>query len=150
MVTPNIVRYLLLTLSLFSLFFLPKKSFREYLPTSIFTSILVMSMCALAVPYKWWVVKGGWKNKIINDLSLILGPFFAGTMWIFHYTFGNFKRYTLINLIMDFLFSYPLNYLFQSLNLYKLVNFKPKHIFMLFTCFAFTIYGYQSIIKRVR
>jgi len=148
--TPNIVRFVLITLSLFTLIILPKKSFREYLPTSIFTSVLVTTICTLAVPYKWWIVKGGWKNKIINDLSFILGPFFAGTMWVFHFTFGNFKRYALLNLIMDILFSYPLNHLFQRLRLYKLVNFKPKHIFMFFTTFSLIIYGYQHIIKWVR
>lgn len=140
----------MLTLSLFSLLFLPKKSFRKYLPTSIFASVLVTSMCALAVPYKWWIVKGGWKYKIINDLSFIVGPFLAGTMWIFHFTFGNFKRYALFNLIMDLLFSYPLNYLFQRLDLYKLVNFKSNHILMFFTSFSFIIYGFQQITKRVR
>jgi hypothetical protein len=34
----------------------------------------------LSVPFKWWTVKGGLFNKVINDLSFILGPFFIGTI----------------------------------------------------------------------
>lgn len=106
-------------------------------------------MCLLAVPYKWWVVKGGWKVKILNDGSFIFGPFLVGTLWIFHLTFGNLKRYFGVNLIMDTLFSFPLSYLFQKLKLFKLVNFRPKHIFFSFITFSLIIYGYEVLKKEL-
>lgn len=145
---PNIIRILQLIVSWLSIVFLPKKTIREFLPVSIFASILVIGICSLAVPYKWWVVEGGWKDKIINDLSFIFGPFFVGTLWIFHFYFGNFKRYFLLNLLMDSMFSFVLTYIFQKLKLFKLVNFKPKHIFISFISFSLIIYGYQMILKR--
>jgi len=52
-----------------------KKSMRTYFPASLFASSLVIGMCSLAGPYKWWSVKGGWKGKILNDSSFIFGPF---------------------------------------------------------------------------
>lgn len=145
---PNTIRIIQLILPWISIVFLPKKSFRQYLPVSIFASILVIGMCLLAVPYKWWVVKGGWKTKLLNDGSFIFGPFLVGTLWIFHFSFGNLKRYLGINLLMDSLFSFPLSYLFQRLKLFKLVNFRPKHIFVSFTCYSLIIYGYETLIKR--
>ncbi|SEN76766.1 hypothetical protein SAMN05192533_12023 [Mesobacillus persicus] len=147
---PNIIRIIQLILPWISIIFLPKKSFKLYLPVSLFASLLVTGMCLLAVPYKWWVVKGGWKVKLLNDGSFILGPFLVGTLWIFHLTFGNLKRYLGLNLIMDILFSFPLSYLFQKLRLFKLVNFRPKHIFFSFITFALVIYGYQLLIKRIK
>jgi hypothetical protein len=54
---------------------MPKKSIRTYFPASLFASSLVIGMCSLAIPYKWWSVKGGWKGKILNDSSFIFGPF---------------------------------------------------------------------------
>lgn len=148
MSTPNLIRIIQITVPWLSVVFLPKISFKKFLPISIFASILVVGMCSLAVPYKWWIIKGGWKYKLFNDLSFIIGPFFVGTLWIFHFTFGNFKKYLLVNLIIDWLFSYPLNYLLQNLKLYKLVNFKPKHILLSFLSFSLTIYGYQLILNR--
>ncbi|RLQ97459.1 hypothetical protein [Falsibacillus albus] len=145
----NIIRMVQMTVPWLSVVFLPKNSIRRYLPVSILASLLVTGMCLLAVPYKWWKVMGGWKIKIFNDLSFILGPFFVGTLWIFHFSFGNFLRYFFLNLIMDSLFSYPLNYLYQRLNLYKLINFKPSQIFMSFFGFSIIIYLYQHIVQRV-
>ncbi|MCT8136757.1 hypothetical protein H1D32_02695 [Anaerobacillus sp. CMMVII] len=147
---PNVIRLLMLTVPWFSIAVLPKKSFREYLPVSAFTSLLVCCMCLAAVKNKWWIVRGGWKSTLFNDFSFVFGPFFIGTLWVFHFTFGNFKRYLLANLIMDLVFSYPLNYLLQRLGLYKLVNFKPKHIFAMFSVFSVTIYGCQLLFNRLR
>jgi hypothetical protein len=147
---PNLIRILQLILPWISVVFIPKKSFRQYFPVSLFASTLVTGMCSLAVPYKWWVVNGGWKVKLFNDGSFIFGPFLVGTLWIYHLTFGNIKRYLLINLIIDFLFSVPLTFLYQKLNLFKLVNFRVKHIFFSFISFSFIIYGYQMLIKRIK
>lgn len=147
---PNIIRIIQLILPWISIVFLPKKSFKHYLPVSLFASLLVTGMCLLAVPYKWWVVKGGWKVKLLNDGSFIFGPFLVGTLWIFHLTFGNLKRYFGVNLIMDIPFSFPLSYLFQKLKLFKLVNFRPKHIFFSFITFSLIIYGYEVLIKRIK
>jgi len=147
---PNIIRILQLILPWISIVFLPKKSLKHYLPVSLFASLLVTGMCLLAVPYKWWVVNGGWKVKLLNDGSFIFGPFLVGTLWIFHFTFGNLKRYFGVNLIMDILFSFPLSYLFQKLKLFKLVNFRLKHIFFSFIMFSLIIYAYEVLTKRIK
>ncbi|MBI0577496.1 hypothetical protein IEC97_08995 [Neobacillus cucumis] len=145
---PNVIRIAQLIAPWFSIVFLPKKSFNQYLPVSLFASCLVIGMCALAAPFRWWEVKGGIRFKIFNDLTFIFGPFIVGTLWIFHFTFGNLKRFFIVNLIIDALFSFPVNYLFQRLNLYKLVKFKPTYIFLSFIGFSFIIYGFQLVNKR--
>jgi hypothetical protein len=145
---PNIIRLTQFIGPWFSVVFLPKKSIDKFIPVSLFASVLVGGMCSLAIPFKWWRVEGGLKEKILNDSSFIFGPFLVGTLWIFHFTFGNFKRYFLVNLIMDFLFSYPLNYLYQKLRLYRLVNFKPKYILGFFMSYALIIYGFQLLVER--
>ncbi|QPC48306.1 hypothetical protein G8O30_00855 [Mangrovibacillus cuniculi] len=145
--SPNLVRLGMIFIAIISLFLLPKQALKRFLPTSIFTSFLVIFMCTLAVPYKWWKVTGGIKGKVLNDASFILGPFFAGTLWIFHLTYGNFKVYALVNFLFDWAFSYPLNHLFQKWKLYKLLNFKQKHILLFFTSYSFIIYFFQGIIE---
>ena len=150
MINANIIRLLQLVVPWFSIPFLPKKSYREFFPVTVVASILVTGMCSLAVPYKWWRVNGGLKEKVFNDGSFILGPFMVGTLWIFHFTFGNFLRYIIVNIVFDGLFAYPLNYLFERLRLYRLINFKPKHILGTFIGFALFIYGFQSMLQRYK
>lgn len=145
----NFIRIGLIIFSWLSLIFLPKKSWDRYLPVSIFTSLLVLSFCILSMHFKWWVVKGGIIQRAFNDLSFIVGPFFAGTLWIFHFTFGKFKRYLLLNAVMDGLLAFPLNYLFQKVKMYQFINFRPLYLFIVHTFFAFIMYGYQLLVNRV-
>ncbi|MGM0903084.1 MAG: hypothetical protein ACQEXB_18545 [Bacillota bacterium] len=129
-------------------FFIPKNVFKKYTPVATFASLLVVIESMLSVPFKWWTVKGGLLNKVFNDLSFILGPFFIGTIWIFRFTFGKFWMYLLTNTLMDLFLAYPVNWLMQKLKVYKLENFKPKHIFYISICFALVIYGFQLFITR--
>ncbi|RSL29907.1 hypothetical protein D7Z54_28635 [Salibacterium salarium] len=144
----NMIRVGLLVISWISIIFLPKRSYREYLPVSLFCSLLVICGCFLSYRYKWWKVKGGIRELIFMDSSFIFGPFLAGTLWIFDLTFGNFKHYVLLNLFANLSLSYPLTYFFEKYNVYKLVNFKRRHLFLFYYGFAFIIYGYQLLIER--
>lgn len=129
-------------------FFIPKKEFKKYTPVASFATLIVVIQSMLSVPFKWWKVKGGPLTKIINDLSFILGPFFVGTIWIFRFTYGKFWLYSIANILMDAFLAFPVNFVFQKFKVYKLVNFKPKHIFYTSICYAFVIYGYQLFISR--
>lgn len=143
-----VIRMGLFLLSWSSVFFIPKHEFKKYTPVATFATILVLAESMLSVPFKWWTVKGGLLNKVLNDFSFIFGPFFFGTIWIFKLTYGKFGLYSLANLLMDAFLAFPLNWMFQKLKVYKLVNFKPKHIFYMSTCMALVIYGYQLFITR--
>lgn len=145
---PTLIRLGVVLISGVSLIFLPKKSFYKYLPVTIFTNVLVLSVCALSIPYKFWVVKGNKTTKVLNDVSYVFGSFFAVTLWIFHLSFGNFKRYVAVNFLMNMLLAFPLNYVFQKLKVYKLVNFKSKHIFLTYFGFSFIIYGFQLLLNK--
>ncbi|GAA0319079.1 hypothetical protein GCM10008967_07000 [Bacillus carboniphilus] len=145
---PTLIRIGLVLVSGASLFFLPKKSFYKYLPVTIFTTLLCLGVCALSIPYKFWIVKGNKTTTIFTDLCYVFGSFFAGTLWIFHLTFEKFKRYVALNFIMNMLLAFPLNYVFEKLKVYKLVNFKSKHIFFTYFSFSFIIYGFQLLIEK--
>ncbi|WP_099157193.1 hypothetical protein [Virgibacillus ndiopensis] len=144
----TIIRISLIIVSWSSLFFLPKKVITKYLPVSIFTSALVLITCALSLKYKFWVVKGNLATKIFNDLSFVYGPFFVGTIWIFHFTFSKFTRYLLLNAAMNASFAIPLTKLFQKFKVYKLKNVKAVHLFLSYMSFAIIIYGYQYLVHR--
>ncbi|WP_042463356.1 hypothetical protein [Neobacillus dielmonensis] len=131
-----------------TVFFIPKNMLKKYIPVATFATLLVLIQSMLSIPFKWWTVKGGLLNKVTNDLSFILGPFFIGTIWIFRLTFGKFWIYLITNVLMDLFLAYPVNGLMQKLKVYKLVNFKPKHIFYTASSFALVIYGFQLFLTK--
>ncbi len=140
---PTLIRWGLLILSWFSMLFLPKEKIKKYLPVTTFSTLLVVALSILNIPFKWWKVEGGLLNKVFNDFSFIFGPYFCGTIWIFHLTFGKFTKYFLTNLIMDAALSFPLGTLLQKLKVFKLVEFKPKHIFYTTFSYALALYAFQ-------
>ncbi len=82
----NFIRLGLFIISWLSIISLPKSSFKRYLPVANLAISLPLIITLLSFPYKLWVVeKDGinMKEKILNDLSIILGPFFCGTLWYF-------------------------------------------------------------------
>lgn len=144
----TIIRIGLLLVPWLTVFFIPKNVFKKYTPVATFASLLVAINCMLSIPFKWWKVKGGLLNKVFNDLSFILGPFFIGTIWIFRLTFGKFWIYLFTNTVMDLFLAYPVNWIMQKFKVYKLVNFKPIHIYLVSILFALVIYPYQLFISR--
>ncbi|MDQ1002593.1 hypothetical protein QFZ28_002993 [Neobacillus niacini] len=142
----TIIRIGLFLIPWLTIYFIPKNEFKKYTPVACFASLLVLVESILSYPFKWWTVKGGLLNKAFTELSFILGPFFVGTIWIFRLTFGKFWLYALTNILMDSFLAFPANWVFQKLKVYKLVNFKPKHIFYTSICYALIIYGYQLFI----
>ena len=146
----NLIRIGLIIISWISILLLPKPAFRKYLPVSILCSLMVVCGCFVSYRYKWWKVKGGITELIFMDFSFIYGPFFAGTLWFFHLTFGKFKRYLLLNSLANISFSFPLTSFFEKYSVYKLVNLKRIYLFLLYSGFAVIIYGYQLLIERSR
>ncbi|MBM7651086.1 hypothetical protein [Neobacillus cucumis] len=131
-----------------TVFFIPKEEFKKYTPVATFATLIVLAESVLSGPFKWWKVKGGPLQKALNDFSFIFGPFFVGTIWIFRFTYGKFWLYLLANILMDSFLTYPASWILQKLHVFKLVRFKPKHIFFTAMPYAILIYLYQMYISK--
>ncbi|MDQ0270957.1 hypothetical protein [Cytobacillus purgationiresistens] len=130
------------------IFFLPKRSFKRYLPVTLFTSCILLIETLLNLIFKWWKVKGGTKFIIFDDLAFIFGPFFTINLWIFHFTYGKFSLYALTNLVMDLLFAFPLNALFQRIGHYKLKKLNSFGLFLTYYALSFLNYGFQKFLEK--
>lgn len=145
---PTIIRLGLVIISWLTIFYLPKETVKKYTPVATFSSLLVLILSMLSFRFKWWKVKGGVSQKIFNDFSFIFGPYFIGTIWIFHLTFRRFWLYGLLNIFMDTLLLYPLNTLFEKLGLYKLTRITSKQLLYTTLSFALGLYGFQLFISQ--
>lgn len=85
---------------------------------------------------------------VFDALAFIFGPFFTFNLWIFHFTFGKFFLYALGNLLMDLVFAYPLNKLFQKIGHYKLKKFNSTIIFLISYSLAILNYAFQKFIEK--
>ncbi|PAE37165.1 hypothetical protein CHI06_20810 [Bacillus sp. 7884-1] len=130
------------------IYFLPKQSFKRYLPVTLFCSCLLLIESLLNLIFKWWEVKGGNKYMIFDTLAFIFGPFFTINLWVFHFTYGKFSLYALSNLIIDLLFAYPFSAFFQKIGHYQLKKFNSTILFIISFSLSLLNYGFQKLIKK--
>ncbi|MCM3600997.1 hypothetical protein M3175_09665 [Robertmurraya korlensis] len=128
--------------------FLPKQSFKKYLPVTLFCSCILLVETLLNLIFKWWKVKGGTKYMVFDALSFIFGAFFTTNLWVLHFTYGRFILYAGLNLIIDLIFAYPLSSFFQKIGHYKFKKFNSKIIFVISYSLALLNYGFQTYIQK--
>jgi len=129
-------------------FFLPKQSFKKYLPVTLFCSCILLIQTLLNLLFKWWKVKGGTKYMIFDAIAFIFGPFFTMNLWVFHFTYGKFSLYAICNFIMDLVFAYPLSAFFQKIGHYQLKKFNSTILFLISYSLALLNYGFQMFIEK--
>lgn len=145
----NIYRAAGFLLSWISILLLPGRSFKKFVPVTLFSALLLFTETLLADRLGWWRVKGGRKYLWIDALIFIFGPFFAANMWIFHLSNKKSLIYTLVNLIADLFFAFPLNRFFQKAGFYRLKKFNSSKLFAVAYGLSFINYGFQKIWERM-
>lgn len=144
----NLVRIAQLFLPWLSLLFFPRRSLKKFFPVATFTAILSGIYCIISYKNSGWIVKGGWKTRVLNDLSFTIGPMFIGNLWIFHFTYGKFKKYLLTNFVIDGFFAYVLMPLFDRINLFRIGRFMSKFVLLHFMVMSVIIYSFQLLLSR--
>ncbi|MDF1510031.1 hypothetical protein PZE06_17985 [Robertmurraya sp. DFI.2.37] len=129
-----------------SLFFIPRKSLKRFLPVSILASLLTLIIVFVGTHYDFWKFKGGSKTKIITLLSIVLGAFPVGAFWIFRFTFGKFWLYILTNLIQNLIYAFPIITFFEKINFIKYVRFTRFHHLLVSMTISLILYGFQLLI----
>ncbi len=136
--------YMLLIMPWLSVIKLGKQSFIRYLPTIVFSDLIIALISELSRKLKWWKVKNPIIPKLATDVSFVFGPFTILNFWIFKLTYKKFWLYLLTNIISDYLFAYPLTSLAEKLGVYKMVKMSRKQLFLL--SIAVANYLYQALI----
>jgi hypothetical protein len=137
--------YLLLILPWFSAVKLGKSSFFRFLPTIIFSDLVIALISELSRELKWWKVKNPIIPKLATDISFVFGPFTILNFWIFKLTYKRFWLYLTTNVFADYLFAYPLTTLAEKFRVYKMVRMSRKQLFLLSIAVAILNYLYQSL-----
>ena len=144
------IRVSMFLVSWLSVFFLPnkKKLFIKYLPVSLFSSMTLIFQIFYFTVHKFWEVKGGQKNMIHTAFLLIFGPYLILNIWFFHLSKGKFLLYSLINIVADFIYAFPILALFKKINVFK-IKIKSGYFFMLILADAFLNYGFQKLFDKI-
>ncbi|WP_436371597.1 hypothetical protein [Cytobacillus sp. BC1816] len=137
--------YLLLVLPWLTVEKLGKNTLLRFLPTIIFSDLVIALISELSQKLKWWKVRNPLFPNLATDVSFVFGPFTIINFWIFKLTFNKFWLYLLTNIFADYLFAFPLTTIAEKLRIYKMIRMNRKQLFLLSIAVAVLNYLYQSL-----
>lgn len=122
-----------------------KNTFKKYGLAAFTMSTYLVLEGRFAEKRKWWWFPYNVKPNVLAEFPLIFGPFFIGSIWILRYTFGKFKIYFLVNLIIDSLFTYIGMDFFKKIGYVTLVRLTKFQLSVVFLIKTFILYGSQLL-----
>lgn len=146
--TQWIVNIAMILLSWLSLPFFGQRNIKRFLPASILIVILEAINVQIGKKRKWWVFYNKPKSYLSGEFPFNIGPFFVGSMWILKWTYGNFKKFLLLNASVNALFAFVLIRLMEKLKVAKLVRLNQFQFFLYFFYKAFILYGIQKLVEN--
>ncbi|KAF0817032.1 hypothetical protein KIS4809_4132 [Bacillus sp. ZZV12-4809] len=134
---------LIIILSWLTVPFIGKKDFKRFYPAATFMGLYVLIEGIIAEKNKWWTIKTRLHSKLSGEFPLVLGPFFAGSIWILKLTYGRPLMYILLNAVVDAFFAYPFYTWFKKMGIWKLLRFSQLQLFMLFIIKSILMYVFH-------
>jgi hypothetical protein len=145
---PVLILWIMVFMSCLTLPFLGWKNFKRYLPGTLFMSLLIALESIVAEKLNWWAIYKKIPPYFINEFAFIVGPFFAGSLWILRLTYGKFKLYLLLNAVVDAIFVYPFYALFEYIGIFKLKKMNNQQLYGLFMIKSLLMYAFQMVWER--
>ncbi len=130
--------------------FLGKQNIKRFLPASFFGVVFEAFSVLYAKKKKWWVFYNKPKSYISGEMSFNIGPFIVASMWILKWTYGNLKKFLLLNAMINAFFAFIVVRYLKRLKVARLKNINHFQFFFYFFFKAFFLYGFQSLFDKIR
>ncbi|MBS4217518.1 hypothetical protein KHA96_04225 [Bacillus sp. FJAT-49711] len=141
---------LMLTVPWLSLLFLGKRNIKRY----SFASAIIVFYEILNHLYghkrKWWGFYDKKKSFIRDELPFSIGPYMPLSMWLLKYSYGNFKKYVLLNLMCDGLFAFLFINILKKLKIIRLNRLNHLQFFIYLHYKAYLLYGLQYLYEKTK
>ncbi|MDN3018946.1 hypothetical protein PH210_22500 [Paenibacillus sp. BSR1-1] len=124
------------------------RTIRSFLPASILSIVICSLDAQIGKKRKWWSFYNKPQSFIQNEFPFLIGPMLAMSLWTLKWSYGNFKKFIILNAIGEAIFVSPITRVFTKLKLYRLVKFNEFQFFLYFFYKAFFLYGFQYLFEK--
>jgi hypothetical protein len=128
--------------------FLGWNNLKRFLPAGLLIVFFEFINVLIGKRRKWWVFYNKPNSYLFNEFPFNIGPFFVGSMWILKWTYGNFKKFILINAMVDAFFAIPNEAFSRKIKYYTRVRLNKSQSFFYFFYKAFILYGFQYFFEN--
>jgi hypothetical protein len=146
----KIFNLLIILIPWLSLLFIGKRDFKRYSFSGVFIIIFEIMNHWYGHKRNWWKFYDKKKSFIRDELPFSVGPYAPFSMWLLKISYGNFKKFVLLNLIADGAFAF---FIIDVLKKFKIVSLgRLNHIqFFIYLHYkAYLLYGVQYLFDKIR
>ncbi|MDQ0157579.1 hypothetical protein [Robertmurraya andreesenii] len=133
-----------------SLLFLGKSHIKRFSFAGIIIVIFEIINHIYGHKRKWWKFYDKRKSFFKDELPFSIGPYMPLSMWILKYSYGNFKKFVLINVISDGLFAFLLIDILKRFKIIRLNRLNHVQFFWYLHYKAYLLYGVQYLYEKLR
>ena len=126
-----------------SLLFLGKRNLKRYSVAGVFIVFFEILNHLYGHKRSWWKFYDKRNSFFKDELPWSVGPYMPLSMWILKFSYGNFKRFILLNVISDGLFAFLFIDIFKRLKLVGLNRLNHIQFFIYLHYKAYLLYGVQ-------
>jgi hypothetical protein len=140
----------MITISWLSLIFLGKRNIKRYFLASTIIGIFEMINHIYGHQHKWWSFYDKPRSLIRNEFSFDIGPYIPISMWILKLSYGNFKKFALLNALLNALYVFLFVPLLKKINIVRLNRLNYFQFFLYIHYKAYILYGAQYLFEKIR
>jgi phosphatidylglycerophosphatase A len=133
-----------------SMLFLGKRNLRRYSLAGVFIVIFEIINHLYGHKRNWWKFYDKRKSFIRDELPFSVGPYMPLSMWILKYSYGNFKKYVLLNMISDGLFAFLFIDILKKFKIISLGRLNHLQFFVYLHYKAYILYGIQYLFEKIK
>ncbi|MFS0907263.1 hypothetical protein AB3N02_30240 [Priestia aryabhattai] len=133
-----------------SLLFIGKRSIKRYSLAGIFIIIFEIINHLYGHQRKWWKFYDKQNSFIKDELPFSIGPYMPLSMWLLKFSYGNFKKFVLLNVIADGIFAF---FFIDVLKKFKIISLNRLNHFQFFIYLhykAYLLYGVQYLFEKAK
>lgn len=139
---------LMVVLSWLSLPILGIRNIKRFFPATLIIVVIEVIHARIGKKRKWWVFYNKPNSFLFGELPFNSGPFIFISLWTLKIAYGNFKKFILINALVDAFFAFPYSMLAKKVRYYTLVRFNNLQFFLYFFSKAFLLYWFQYLFEN--
>jgi hypothetical protein len=132
-----------------SLLFIGKRSIKRYSVAGVFIAMFEMINHLYARNRKWWEFYDKPKSFIRDELPFDMGPYFPMSLWFLKFSYGNFKKYVLINVIANGIFAFLFLPFLKKIKIVRLNRLNYFQFFIYIHYKAYILYAVQYFYEKV-
>jgi len=133
-----------------TLLFIGKRNFKRYSLAGIVIVVFEIMNHIYGHKRNWWKFYDKKKSFFKDELPFSIGPYMPLSMWLLKISYGNFKKFIILNVILDGLFAFVLIDILKRFKIISLNNINHIQFFIYLHFKAYLLYGVQNLYERFR